>query len=267
MCAEQVGVLDIYRLLDRSNCGACGLKSCMAFAAAAAQGSRKLKDCPHLMQAAAEAGSAPPAERGISGRRPPEMPEGLKERIAAVDFVASQGRLGARLVDGRLAVKCLGRDFLIDHNGALTSESHVNFWVHVPLLGYVLNCRGREPTGEWVKFDQLRDALSRSDFFTIRCENELKRLADEHGDLFFDILGLFGREAPELGFAADRVFRFFPLPRVPFLLSYTAADGTFGSTLSLYFDRATDDNLDVESLFVLGMGLVEMFKRITARHG
>jgi len=264
--ASRATVLDIFRSLDRSNCGACGAPTCLAFAALVVQGRKKLAHCPRLGAEAGERFASLPDERREVEQRLAEARLYLKEKISAIDFGASPERLQARLVDDKLAIKCLGRDFMLDRQGEMTSELHANFWVYVPLLNYVLHCRGRELTGEWVKFDQLRDAMSRSDFFSMRCENELRRLADEHGELFFDVLSLFGRDAGELGFAADRTVLLHPLPRVPFLLSYARAEGAFASHLSLYFDRATDDNLDIESVFVLGMGLVEMFKRIVARH-
>ena len=41
-------VLDVLKLLPRSNCGQCGVPSCMAFAVALAEGDRSLDDCPPL---------------------------------------------------------------------------------------------------------------------------------------------------------------------------------------------------------------------------
>ena len=41
-------VLDILKLLPRTNCGECGLASCMAFAAELIEGNRCLEDCPAL---------------------------------------------------------------------------------------------------------------------------------------------------------------------------------------------------------------------------
>ncbi len=43
-------VLDILKLLPRTNCGDCGLQSCMAFAAGLVEGSHSLEDCPPLAE-------------------------------------------------------------------------------------------------------------------------------------------------------------------------------------------------------------------------
>lgn len=42
--------LDIFKLLPRTNCGACGRSTCMAFAAAIASGEAVPEDCPPLFE-------------------------------------------------------------------------------------------------------------------------------------------------------------------------------------------------------------------------
>jgi ArsR family metal-binding transcriptional regulator len=43
-------VLDILKLLPRTNCKDCGLQSCMAFAAELIEGNKRLEDCPYLLE-------------------------------------------------------------------------------------------------------------------------------------------------------------------------------------------------------------------------
>ena len=40
--------LELYKLLNKTNCKECRVPSCMAFAVAVVQGQKKLADCPHL---------------------------------------------------------------------------------------------------------------------------------------------------------------------------------------------------------------------------
>ncbi len=42
--------LDVYALLDKSNCGECGVETCMAYAADLLERKLRLEDCTHLMQ-------------------------------------------------------------------------------------------------------------------------------------------------------------------------------------------------------------------------
>ncbi|MGD8435504.1 MAG: (Fe-S)-binding protein, partial [Syntrophobacterales bacterium] len=41
-------VMDIFKLLDKSNCRKCDLPTCLAFAAAVFKGEKQLADCPSL---------------------------------------------------------------------------------------------------------------------------------------------------------------------------------------------------------------------------
>ncbi len=41
-------VMDVFKLLEKSNCKKCEMPTCLAFAAAVFQGRKPLSDCPHL---------------------------------------------------------------------------------------------------------------------------------------------------------------------------------------------------------------------------
>jgi len=43
------GMLDLWKLLPKTNCKACGLETCMAFAAALLRGEAQLQGCPSLL--------------------------------------------------------------------------------------------------------------------------------------------------------------------------------------------------------------------------
>ncbi len=55
--------LDIYKLLPRTNCGECGVPTCLAFAMKLARKQAALDECPHVSdeaKAALDGASAPP---------------------------------------------------------------------------------------------------------------------------------------------------------------------------------------------------------------
>ena len=43
-------VLEVFKLLPRTNCGKCGVPSCMAFAAGLSEGKKAAGDCPPLLE-------------------------------------------------------------------------------------------------------------------------------------------------------------------------------------------------------------------------
>ncbi|MDA3935541.1 MAG: acetyl-CoA decarbonylase/synthase complex subunit gamma, partial [Actinomycetota bacterium] len=55
--------LDIFKLMPKTNCGDCGVPTCLAFAMKLAQGQAELESCPHVSddaKAALGEASAPP---------------------------------------------------------------------------------------------------------------------------------------------------------------------------------------------------------------
>ncbi len=267
MSRQQVKPIDVLQATDRSNCGECGLATCMAFAVQVAQGKRAAGDCPRIAPAVAariddrrQAAGDPAAEAAVALAP-------LKSRIRGLDFAARAERLGGALRDDRLVVRMLGREFALDRDGELHAMCHINPWVHFPLLAYALECRGTAPTGEWLAFGELPGALSWARFFDWRCERELQKLAEADFELLSDILSLFAIAPPPAAVEADRAYRLLPLPRVPLLFTCWAPTADFPPQVRLLFDGSAPDNLGVEALFRLSSGLVEMFKRIAIDHG
>jgi ArsR family metal-binding transcriptional regulator len=58
-------LLDILRFLPRTNCGKCGMASCMAFAAQVVEGEKDIEDCPPLLEEGAEEKLAGLRELGL----------------------------------------------------------------------------------------------------------------------------------------------------------------------------------------------------------
>lgn len=271
MSPTRPSVLEILRLLPRSNCRECRLPTCMAFANQVAQGLREPGDCPYLDLSALDLGELGPAATP-AGTDQEEILLELRDRIGQVDLAAVADAAGARLDGDSLVVSCLGRDFLIDNRGNLRSACHANFWVLIPLLDYVIRAASlgpgvaSEPRGPWIKYDELGGGMSQSDFFSKSCEGALCLLHDEHPDLFPDLMDLFAAEHVDQGFDADLSVVLHPLPKVPLLVCYWEADPPFASKLSIYFDASTPARLSIEATIILIMGIVEMLKRIVTRH-
>lgn len=259
--------LEVYKLLPRSNCRLCGVPTCMAFAAAVIKGEKGLADCPQLGgDIIARFGGK--IEKHVTLEEHQErLLEQLRGEIAKIDFPSAAQRLGATLSGGRLRVKCFGRDFYVDSKGGITSECHINAWITAPLLNYIVSGAGTGAAGVWAPFRELRNGAKWDPLYSHFCEEPLKQTADAHTSLFEDILYTFGgRPTPE-GFSADFALVLHPLPKVPVLFSYCGPEEGLESRLSIFFDVTVEDNLNIESVYLLGVGLAAMFGRITARHG
>lgn len=62
---KKPGVLEVLKLLPRTNCRECGLDTCMAYAAKLAEGKKGLEDCPALNEAGCREALASLHEMGL----------------------------------------------------------------------------------------------------------------------------------------------------------------------------------------------------------
>jgi hypothetical protein len=264
-------IVEILRVLDRSNCGECGAVTCVAFSAQVAQGARRLEECPRVPADVAARMEIASAERSAATDLFQGRLESLRGRMKDVDLEDAAARIGGSMSEDRLAIHCLGRVFELDREGRLTSQCHVIPWVHIPILDHVIDGSGAEPTGDWARFRELEGAEDWVRYFEHRCEAPMEALAGEHAGFFDDLLRIFAGREPSGALArhapvADRSVVLRPLPRVPLLFSAWRADGDFDSKLTLLLDRTATANLSPGSIFLVARGLVEMFRRTLLRH-
>jgi len=259
--------MEIFELLEKSNCRECGEKTCLAFSGAVFQGRRSLEECPRLSREITERFSGGVDTIGSADREREEYLAKLKEQAASLDFTEAATRTGGRVANGKLTVKVLGKDFGITRDGSLTAEIHINPWVAVPFLHYLLYGAGKAPAGNWVPFRELQGGKERYPLFQKRCEEPMKRLADLHTDFFDDIIHMFSGRQVEEQFESDISVVLHPLPKVPVMICYWKPEDGLGSSLNLFFDETGDENLDIGSVFSLGAGLAQMFTKLAQRHG
>ncbi|MTI82667.1 MAG: DUF3786 domain-containing protein [Firmicutes bacterium] len=260
--------LEIYKVLPKSNCRKCEMRTCMAFADAVLKGKKGLHQCPYLENSIIEQFEGKISNRSLRIEQQQEqMMEHLKAEVAAIDFASSAERLGASYSNGNLIINALGKDFIVDAKGNITSECHVITWLTVPLLNYIKQCQGKDPAGKWIPFRELPNGRARQPLFGQRCEKPLQKIADTHMDLLFDkVVYIFGGKYVETNFASDISLVLHPLPKVPMLISYSKPEENL-SRLNIFFDTYTENNLDAESIQMLCTGLATMFEKIAFRHG
>jgi hypothetical protein len=258
--------LDLYKHLPQTNCKKCGMAACLAFAAAAMRGQKSLSACPDLdpqvrEELAQELGQpADPQEEMTRALAP------LKARVATVDLAAKAGQLGCAHNGKRLVLKCLGKDFTVDPDGTLASQCHVNAWLAEPMLNYVSLGQGKDPVGRWKLLRELPGGEDWQRLFAQRCEKPLQKVIDEHRDLMEWVIDIFGAQAVEEEGSPELGVVLHPLPKLPLLIRYWPSEDGLESTLNLCFDATATDNLPVESIYTLGVGLVTMLEKIALTH-
>jgi hypothetical protein len=259
--------MEIFQLLDKSNCRKCGKKTCLAFAGAVFQGKIQLKDCPKLDPDTIEQfGGETGNQNDIEQNRDAYL---IKQRneISNLDLARAAKRIGAGFSNDKLTIKVLGKNFSVDTKGNLSTDIHINPWVAIPFLNYVLYGKGVPASGNWVSFRELKHGKEQYPLFQKRCEEPLKRVADIYTDLFDDMVHILSGKQVEKQFESDISVVLHPLPRVPVMVCYWFPEDGLESSLNVFFDQTADENLDIGSVFMLGVGLTQMFEKIAQRHG
>jgi hypothetical protein len=259
--------MEIYKLLNKSNCRECDQETCLAFAAAVFKGEKQLKECPHLDRRIVERFSEKVENRAPIDRDLAALVGQLRTRISAMDLSSGARRLGARFSHDKLTIKVMGKDFSVDSKGNLSSDIHIHPWVTIPLLSYVIDGAGIPVSGRWVPFRELKNGKTWYRLFEQRCEKPLKQVADTYTDLFEDMIHTFNGRPVGNHYQSDISLVLHPLPKVPILICYWKPEDGLESSLNVFFDSTAEDNLNIESIYALGAGLVRMFEKIALRHG
>lgn len=264
---ELKNTMEIFKLLDHSNCRDCNEKTCLAFAAAVFKGKRQINECPHLPQEIIEKYSGKTKRAQSIEEDMEDAVAHLKSRISSIDLAAAADRVRGRYAGGKLAIRIFGKEFSVDATGNIFSDIHINPWLAIPVLNYILDGGGVPVTGKWVPFRELPNGMVRSPLFLRRCENPLKRIADEYTDFFSDLLDIFNGKQVDKLFNSDISIVLSPLPLIPILICYWKPEEGMESSFHLFFDATAGDNLHIDSIYTLTAGFVHMFEKIAGRHG
>jgi len=261
-------LMEVFKLLDKSNCRQCNEPTCLVFAAAVFKCQRRLDECPHLESSIIKQFGVNTAKPENTDREMDETIELLKRKITTIDLSSSLAeKLGARFSGDKLILKVLGKDFSVDSKGNLSSDIHMHHWVTIPVLSYIINGAGIPVSGNWVPFRELKSGKIWFRLFEQRCEKPLKKVADNYTDLFEDMIRIFNGRQVENHYESDISLVLHPLPKVPMLICYWKPEDGLESNFNLFFDSTAEENLGIESIYALGTGLVRMFEKIALRHG
>ncbi len=146
--AEFKNTMDVFKLLEKTNCRKCNKPTCLAFAAAVFQGQIPLSECPFIDEDTLKKyGSQKLEYESASEQDYIKVMGQLKDRINQIDLESRAEKLGGKFSNGRFTLKIFGKDFGIDENGEISTDIHVNPWI--------------APAGVKLCIEQQRDTVDR----------------------------------------------------------------------------------------------------------
>lgn len=256
-----ISALQLFKYLPRTNCGECGIPTCLAFATQVVVEGVDMAGCPYLTAEAQALGETITAQQqnGV-GRKRDNFAialQFLQEKVEPLDFVVLAEGLGGTYgaEDGRpfLTLPYFGRNVQVFKDEVRHPQGvEENPWDAILLYNYIASQGQRPPCGEWIKFQGLPNSVSKT--------KTLLRLQKQLAEALTGKMALLDRKAPKLGGQpvtvaqeADLQFLFQPLPRLPLLLVFHDAEPeeNFAAEAHFLFDAQVMDYLDLESLLFL----------------
>ena len=260
--------MEVFKLLEKTNCRKCNKPTCLAFAASVFQGQIALSECPFIGQdILKEYGSQKLSYESSFEQDYLKVMGQLKDRIKGINLESRAETLKAKFSNNRFTLKIFGKDLSIDKNGEIFTDIHVNPWIVPPVLNYIISSQGLPLTGSWVPFRELETSKDWARFFEHQCVGAFKQVADKSPFFFKDIIELFNGRPVQNHYDADVSLIIYPLPLLPMLICYNRPEEGLESDLNLFFDNTADKNLPIENIYTLATGLANMFKKLAATHG
>jgi hypothetical protein len=266
-----LSVVDVYKILPRTNCGDCGYVSCLAFASMVVSERVPLSRCPHLAPETVaryqpELDAQHAAGRWTRRDLAADASVWARERAASMALEDLPARIGGRLtvVNGRpvVVLPYFKTTVHISAEGIRHADgTEAGRWEQVFIYNHIAQGGRRETTGRWKAFQEIPNTVSKIKSMQAHVEAPLRqRFAGHLDELAAAAERIGGRRITDAGESADLSFRFTPLPRVPVVLRFWDGDDEVGldAEVKLAFDETITEHLDIESILFLGEQLTKM---------
>ncbi len=257
-------ILELLKMLPRTNCGDCGYPTCMAFATHVLREGVAPSTCPHfeprklvqvenILKEQEAGGVTAFPEHFVSAKKH------VISKIQHYDLQELAPCLGAeyRLEAGKdfLLISLLGRCYTVskDEVTPLDGGEH-DVWEHVLLYNYIAQACREPLKGTWVAMGELPGALAKQKAFEAGCEDKIAGGFAAQLESLKDVLRRLGAVSPPMETNAEFHAVFYPLPKIPFLLYFWDEDQEdgFPAKVKILFDATVLCYLDIESLVFLG---------------
>lgn len=258
--------VEIYKLLPKTNCGKCGLQSCMGFAAKLASHQAKTGDCPTMTASAREALREAEADRKKSpGTVYEQVLQSLRPKIRALDFRKTASLFGATFAGpDTLSITFLSEKYTVTKEAVLdASGNEPRPWISILIYNHLCMPDPPAPAGEWITFGSIPASHAKDKAWAGHVEEEIAKHFEGKVDKLKTACEKLGGIKVEVPGNHDAAFEFRFFPHYPVLLLFydAVAEENFPAQCRMLLDKTAPHYLDIESIVVLGE---EFAGRLTA---
>lgn len=258
-------MIETYKKLPRTNCGKCGVPTCMAFAAKVTSARQKITDCPFV---AGENDEPVTQKTAITMDDNYERVSSELEASAKhVNFEETAAAVGGSYEMENscevIRLSMLNKPFEMRREGLFENGAYSHdSWAKIIIYDYIRRKGSKPLSGDWITLGHFPNTASHVKAFQRSAEEKIASAFNQNLDaLKVRCKELCGCE--DTGkMKADYICRFNLLPRIPLYLCFWEADDEFSASCKLFLDRNAEAYIDIEYLAYLVERFVELFVRM-----
>ena len=249
--------VEIYKLLPRTNCGACGLPSCFGFAAKLATHQASPDDCASMTAEARELLRAADTDRQSSpGTVYEQALASLQPKIQALDFQKVASLFGATFRNAEtLEIAFLNETYRVTKEKVFdTSGKEPRPWISILIYNHLSMPDPPAPSGERITFGSVPSSHAKDKAWAGHVEEVIAKHFDGKVAELKAACERFGGARVEIDGRHDAAYEFHFFPHYPVLLLFDDAvpEESFPAQCKLLLDKTAPRYLDIESIVVLG---------------
>ncbi|OQY98821.1 MAG: hypothetical protein B6D35_11025 [Candidatus Brocadia sp. UTAMX2] len=255
-------MLEIYKKLPRTNCGKCGVPTCMAFALKVQSAQLRIDACPYVTKENRELDTPKPTVTMEDNydRVSSELEAEAKRTNFKEAAIATGGHFATGKDGEMIKLTMLNKPYEMRKEGLFENDAYCSdSWSKIIIYDYIRR-KGNKPfTGNWVTLGYFPHTASHVKAFQRSAEEKVAAAFNKKmNGLKTRCKELAGRET-QGKMKADYICRFDLLPRIPLYLCFWDADEEFAASCKLFLDSSAEAYIDIEYLAYLVERFVERF--------
>lgn len=255
-------MITIYKKLPKTNCGKCGIPTCIAFAIKVKNAQHKISDCPYVNK---EASELPPQKTTVTvednyERVSSELEIEAKQTNFKEVSVTIGGHFEEKNGHAILGLIMMNKLYEMRKEGLFEDGKYCHdSWSKIIIYDYIRR-KGNSPlTGDWVTLGYFPNTASHVKAFQRSAEEKVAAIFNKNMKCLKARCKEFGGVEDTGKMRADYICRFDLLPRIPLYVCFWEADEEFSASCKLFLDRSAEAYIDIEYLAYLVERFVELF--------
>ena len=258
-------MLEIYKKLPRTNCGKCGVPTCMAFALKVQNALLRMNDCPYVTEETRELAiqtSAVTMEDNYE-RVSIELEAEAKRTNFKEAAIATGGHFDISKGGEMIKLTMLNKPYEMRKDGLFENDAYCrDSWAKIIIYDYIRRKGNKPLTGEWVTLGYFPHTASHVKAFQRNEEEKVAATFNKNMNRLKACCKELDGIETRGKMKADYVFRFDLLPQIPLYLCFWDADEEFPASCKLFLDSSAEAYIDIEYLAYLVERFVERFVQL-----